>query len=424
MASARESLREREDETSHQLHPKRMIQAQTKSIIEINNAQIGKSTLLGPLEPVFSHMHMHHRVFSVDIADLPNRLFKTGYGSQMYENLITVRASSEPVVAYFSRTKFSCTSHADLVPESQRHPKIWLMTPIDSKEKTLVIVNVSVYVNANKTYETKIDTSNHVICVIFYRMSIKDDWEASLFDANHRIYGVSEKNAHGRSSFTHNGVIPGAEEVMNIISKSVLGFKVKWRIGQLGLHDKTQMHSMILGRGICYFITCVIIALMSACNSEPPTNGGQLMQNVNRALDNINNRPGALCQIIENIYLGQPIPPWVCLKGASDQGPISFAHWMRSTVTGHSGTQKRALSRVKTNYLKAAWEKAQQQRSTKKPKIFKQSTNIQDKGGARRFNIPAHLQRLKEEEPPPDLQSGPPTRGNGPPTRKNGCSIQ
>jgi hypothetical protein len=399
------------DEISHQPQLKRRIQSQSTSMFEINNSKyLSSRTENGPLENVFSEMHLKQRVYTVNIADLKKRIFKAGYGNEMYDSLVTVYPSITPTFGTLRRFHFTCTRSSVYIPSSQRHDERFIEEPIDCKENTLIIVEACVNMNDHLAYvvnEEK-DNSNHVICVTFYRMSIKDKWEASLFDANLFDNEISKNIELGRSAYTHNGVIPGAEEVMDNISEKLLGVKVKWRVGQIGLHDREQLHPMVVGDGICYLTPCIIIALMGACNSELPTNGARLMHNVNRALDNINKRPGALCQIVESIYLGKPVPRWVCLKRASDPVPISFVHWMRSTVTGHSSPEKRDLTRVKTKWLKNSWEKqrlnsttlqaAKAQRMTlKKVHNLQQSPRLKQKRGTHRLSIPYHLQRLDEE---------------------------
>jgi hypothetical protein len=228
---------------------------------------------------------------------------------------------------------------------------------------------------------------NHVLCIIFSRVSTKDKWEATIYDANVDDVERSDEIKYGRSAHTHDVGFGNTTEMINVVSNLVVGYKVKYRIGQLGIHNEETVSETISGDGICLLGSVIIMALMVECKYKIATNGAQVVWNVNRALDHIHSRPGALEGIINAIHKCLPIPPIVCMKPPSIPESVKFAHKIRASVTGHSGPLNRDLARVKTHLLKHSYDK---QRSRPKLRLKFQHGNRADLSHANshRSNFP------------------------------------
>jgi hypothetical protein len=308
--------------------------------------------------------------YSISMKDLQDHIFQPGYKDQIFDHFI-LSEPSLPIPEVEARQNYTSTNSEALLTPAREVMTEGFNIPDQCKEKTLVFVHALVQFNNGvylvnvpaKTYNT-----NHIVCVVFYRVKVSDKWEATLYDANISENKFDEKIEYGRSSHAHKEPFKNLTKLIDIISNSVVGHTVNYRIGQLGIHDTGLTDILISGSGICYIAPAIILALMITCKSKLATNGAEVIWNVNRALDYIHSRPGAFDELIKRIYKGRPIPQKLCMKPASMPYSLEFANKIRSSITGHSGPLNKDLSRVKTHLLKHSYDK---QRSSRRERHLK-----------------------------------------------------
>jgi hypothetical protein len=228
---------------------------------------------IGPLTPEMSNMELQRRLMSVSIESLHKRLFHSWnpqpFKTPLFPNFIQFDRRGTRI-----HKRMTCADLEIAKPDFEEKDKYnFDYLPDVIKGYTLVIVEAKLARQASGRYTVE-GRRNHSICVLFYRKTTVDQWEAMLYDSNTDVTNGSLNTKIGHR--IDQGDMRSTE-FMDAIGMAITGGRVPWRDGQLELHSDMRVKQSTIGAGICFVTSCVITLLMGVCLERTATSGAEVV---------------------------------------------------------------------------------------------------------------------------------------------------